>query len=259
MKRLLAAALLVLIVPRAGHAMDSVSFAASDGSKVYGDVYADPAPAKATILLFHQAGSNRGEYATIAPRLSALGYNVLAIDQRSGGRLWGRTNQTAAERGSDARYLNALPDLEGSLAYAARTWPGTPVIALGSSYSSSLVFFLAAQHPHEIAALLAFSPGEYFEGVSVRAQAAKVQCPVFIASSPYPGEVAEAKRLFDALPVPQKTHFVPVHGTHGASILRLDADPQGAAAAWSAVETFLDALPQTKAGGSAPAASAPSP
>jgi hypothetical protein len=37
------------------------------------------------ILLSHQAGSNRAEYAPIAPRLVKPGFNCLAIDQRSGG------------------------------------------------------------------------------------------------------------------------------------------------------------------------------
>lgn len=47
------------------------------------------------ILLFHQAGSSKAEYATISPRLVAAGYSALAIDQRSGGELFG-SNETAA-------------------------------------------------------------------------------------------------------------------------------------------------------------------
>jgi alpha-beta hydrolase superfamily lysophospholipase len=47
----------------------------------------EAAQAKAVILLFHQAGSSKAEYATIAPRLAAAGYTALAIDQRSGGSL----------------------------------------------------------------------------------------------------------------------------------------------------------------------------
>jgi pimeloyl-ACP methyl ester carboxylesterase len=133
--------------------------------------------------------------------------------------------------------------LEGALAYAERTWPASPVIVLGSSYSASLVFFLAAEHANEVATLLAFSPGEYFGGHPVREQVARVQCPVFVTSSPNPEEVAAAKRLFDGVPSPDKTRYVPTHGVHGASALRIDTNAQGASEVWAHVEAFLDSLP----------------
>ena len=66
---------------------EQVSFEAADGVRVFGDIYrsADGELAP-VILLFHQAGSDaRGEYTHIAIRLMENGYNVLAIDQRSGG------------------------------------------------------------------------------------------------------------------------------------------------------------------------------
>lgn len=224
-------------------AAESVTFKAADGAKVYADVYAATGDAKATILLFHQAGSNRGEYAPIAPKLAQLTYNAVAIDARVGDDLWGRTNQTANEQKPDEGYFAALADLEGALTYAMQTWPGVPVIAWGSSYSASLVFFLAAQHPREIAALLAFSPGEYFSTVSVRDYAKKVECPVFVTSASDPAEITEARRLFAAVPAANKTLYVPRIGIHGASTLRADSNPRGAAIAWSAVVAFLDALP----------------
>jgi len=241
--RLLLATVILLIALVAAQASELVTFAASDGTKIYGDAYAATGPARGTVLAFHQAGSNRGEYAPIAPKLTAMGYNVLAIDQRSGGERWGQANRTAGRRGGVTGYFEALGDLEAALAYAKRTWAGTPVIVLGSSYSASLVFFLAAEHANEVAALLAFSPGEYFGEHSVREQAAKIQCPVFITSSPDREEVDEAKRLFDAVPTSHKTQYVPVHSVHGASALRLDSNPQGAAEVWSSVQAFLDSLP----------------
>jgi len=56
--------------------------------------------------LFHQAGSNRGEYAMIGPMLAALGFNALAIDQRSGGNAWGRTNETVKRLGKSTDALS---------------------------------------------------------------------------------------------------------------------------------------------------------
>ncbi|HVJ51786.1 MAG TPA: alpha/beta fold hydrolase [Aliidongia sp.] len=242
MSRLIAA-LSILLALSLGARAETVSFPASDGGKVYGELYPAAAPVKGAILLFHQAGSNRGEYAPIAPRLAGLGYDVLAIDQRAGGNLWGLGNDTVKARGGAAvNYLDALPDLEGSLAYARQTWPGTPVIVWGSSYSASLVFFLAARHPDEIAGLLSFSPGEYFAGGAVREQAAKVKCPVFVTSASNAEEIAAAKALVEAVPGARKTQFVPQLGVHGSATLRPDSNP-GAAPIWDAVTAFLGTLP----------------
>jgi dienelactone hydrolase len=153
---------------------------ASGGVSVYAWHYPAAGKALPAILLFHQAGSNHAEYATIAPRLAALGYHSVAIDQRSGGRMWSQSNRTAAELGKEVDYPAALPDLE-----AALEWPplqGLPPrsIVWGSSYSAALVFLLAAKHPSAVAAVMAFSPGEYLgDNHSLKDAAAKVQTPVF--------------------------------------------------------------------------------
>ena len=47
------------------------------------------------ILLFHQAGSSRGEYKEIAGKLTNLGYNCLAVDLRSGNEVNNVVNETA--------------------------------------------------------------------------------------------------------------------------------------------------------------------
>src|SRR5690349_11148739 len=88
------------MAPAYTHAADVVSFAANDSVQVFADYYSAGSKAKPLILLFHQAGSNRGEYATIGPMLATLGFNALAIDQRSGGNAWGRTNETVLDRSS---------------------------------------------------------------------------------------------------------------------------------------------------------------
>jgi predicted alpha/beta hydrolase len=50
-----------------------VSLHAHDGVSVSGLVYEARQP-RGIILLFHQAGSSKAEYATIAPRLAAAGF-----------------------------------------------------------------------------------------------------------------------------------------------------------------------------------------
>jgi alpha-beta hydrolase superfamily lysophospholipase len=68
---------------------------APDSLTIYGVLY-HQSPQKPIIVLCHQAGSSKDEYAEIAPQLNALGFNCLAIDQRSGGNRLGGVNQTAA-------------------------------------------------------------------------------------------------------------------------------------------------------------------
>ena len=195
--------------------------------------------AKATILLFHMAGSNKAEYAPIAPRLAALGYDVTAIDQRSGGSAFGASNETARAFGKEASFAAALPDLEAALADARAAAPGRPVIVWGSSYSAALVFVLAAKHKGEVAGILAFSPGEYLSGTGVRAAAAAVDVPVFVSSASDAGEIAAAKAILAASPAKLKIQYEPKSGVHGSSTLRADSNPGGAAENWAAVVAFL--------------------
>ena len=235
-RRTLAAAAM-LAATRPARAATEVVLQAADGVRVFGTHrVAEGRAARGTILLFHMAGSNRGEYATIAPELARRGFDSLAIDQRSGGPGWGRTNETVAALGRETSYAAALPDLEAALAWASAR--DGQVLAWGSSYSAALVFLLAARRPG-VAALLAFSPGEYLPGVSVRAEAARVTCPVFVTSASDPAEIAEASRLLDATRGSPRQQYRPATGLHGSQTLRPDRNPRGAAAGWAAVDAFL--------------------
>ena len=213
---------------------------AADGVAVFARSYAGTTAGAPVILLFHQAGSSKDEYAPIAPRLVRSGFNVLAIDQRAGGDLFAPGNETVRRAGKSAPYLAALADMEAALAWAQGTYPHVPVYAWGSSYSASLAFALAAKHPHDIAAVLAFSPGEYFADKHfVRDAARRVRVPVFIDSAADAAEERATAAIAAALGSQRKVRFVPQHGVHGSSTLRDDRDPAGAAENWRAVDAFL--------------------
>lgn len=220
-----------------------VQLQAADGVAVFGTYYPAAAP-KALILLFHQAGANRGEYATIAPRLVEAGYSALAIDQRSGGGMFDTANATVDKLGHSADYLDALQDLEAALAWAHADGRDAPVLVWGSSYSAALVFLLADRHPGEIDAVLAFSPGEYLgQPRLVRDAAARVTAPVYVTSAKDDEEIAAAKGIVDATASSSRTQFVPgVAGVHGSSTLRADRDPKGMDENWQAVMAFLAGL-----------------
>lgn len=223
---------------------EPVQFKAADGATIYGVFYAAKNSSQPMILLFHQAGSNHYEYADIAPKLVAAGFPCLTIDQRWGGDMWGHTNETAQKLG-DAKTPRELTGLEADL-NAAWDWarkknPKRRIILWGSSYSASLVFVLAANHPQETAAVLAFSPGEYFQQHPnfVREAAAKVRAPVFVTSENDAEALADATRIFDAVASRDKVHYRAQFAVHGSSTLRADRNPKGAAANWRAVMGFL--------------------
>jgi dienelactone hydrolase len=226
------------------HAREQVTLSASDGTKVYGDFYPADSKSQPYILLFHQAGSNRAEYAPIAPRLVELGFNCLAIDQRSGGDLWDQQNETVRHLGHNGEYSEVLKDMEAALAWAKSSGNNGKVLVWGSRYSAALVFLLAANHQEGIAGVLAFSPNEYLDGRhAVHDAASKVSVPIFVTSAKDRDEIAAAQSILAVAPAQRKTQFVPhTAGVHGSSTLRADKDRAGESENWRAVEEFLSAF-----------------
>lgn len=221
-------------------AAEPVTLVAADGVKVFGTLWRAAGEKPPLVLAFHQAGSSAGEYEPIAPRLVAAGYTVLAIDQRSGDAMYG-PNRTARAFGREASYDEALPDLEAALAWGRAEAKGAPVVVVGSSYSAALVFVLAAAHPGDIAALVAFSPDEYLaKPHEVARAAAKVSMPVWIDQASSAAEIGRAAAILKAVKSADKTQLVG-KGTsiHGASTLRSDKNPSGAEAQWTALLAFL--------------------
>ena len=211
-----------------------------DGLPLTADIYPGSSAAATMILLFHQAGSNRGEYSSIAPRLNELGFHALAIDQRAGAARWGHDNLTVAKLGRSGSYLDALPDLEAALAWKKSSDYAGKTVVWGSSYSAALVFLLAAGQPG-IDAILSFSPGEYLGSKKdeVRRAAAEVAQPVMVLAPD--GERDQAESVFGAVPAKDKTLVIPEKAVHGSSMLDPDRNP-GAEAIWPEVEAFLEKL-----------------
>ena len=222
----------------------TVTFPTTDNLTVTADLYWTGDASAAFILLFHQADYSRGEYLEIAPKLNALGYNCLAIDQRSGGGVNDVINETykaAKAAGLHTSYTDAYPDLQAALSYVESTYAPKKLIVWGSSYSSSLALILASEHPGEIAAVLAFSPGEYFmlDGKKVADYAANITQPAFITSAKSEGK--SWRGIADQIKSAGSVFFVPEgNGRHGSSALF--EKTANNAEYWTAVEQFLASL-----------------
>ncbi|MGB5697164.1 MAG: alpha/beta fold hydrolase [Polyangiales bacterium] len=223
-----------------------VDFPSAGGIDAHADLYQPKNRSATLILLFHQAGWSRGEYREIAPKLVEAGYRVLAVDQRSGGAIRGVSNETAkraVEKAQPRGYADAYADLEAALTYARSVLKAKRVVAWGSSYSASLVFRLAAEHAGEVNAVVAFSPGEYFEKDGgrgyIQSFAKRVKQPVFVTSSKKERE--QVKPIFDASPAAQKVLFTPdSNGQHGSRALWAEWPDHDAY--WIAVREFLKSV-----------------
>jgi len=223
--------------PTAPPEPEPVELIAADGVRIAG-TYRRAAYPKALVLLFHQRGSSRVEYAEIAPRLAANGYSSLAVDHRGGGDAWRVRNRTADRWGEPRSHMAAMPDLEAALAWGADQ--GLKLALWGSSYSAALIFPLAAANPDRVRALLAFSPGDYLEGGAVLKAAAQLSIPVFISSATTLSEVGYAQPVFDAVASPDKVYFLPKEGSiHGSSALIRSENPDGFEEIWAALLAFL--------------------
>lgn len=221
-----------------------VTFKGEKNLTVTADLYpASSGKGAPIIILFHQARTSRGEYRQIAPELVKMGYNCLAVDTRAGGkdRWMGVENETTSEAGKKNMtntYDAAYQDMEAALQWVKDNKYTGKVIVWGSSFSASLVFRLAKEHPKDVQALLSFSPGEYFEGkpgvVSSWAKGVK-NIPVFVSCGA--GEKSRSKPIFDAVPGGNKTFYLPKKGEHGSSILMDDPEEN-----WKPVKAFLQKI-----------------
>jgi pimeloyl-ACP methyl ester carboxylesterase len=243
---LLAVVAMLLAGPSATSLADdgfkSVDFPTTGGIQGRADVYPAKDKSATLVLLFHQAGWSRGEYRQIAPKLVKAGYRVMAVDQRSGGGVKGVVNEThrrATMMGLARSYLDAYVDIEAALAYARKELAAERIIVWGSSYSASLVFRLAAEHPDQVAAVMAFAPGEYFKKQGhdyIQGFAKRVKQPVFVTSAKKERE--QVRPIFDASPAKKKILFTPASkGQHGSRALWdewSDSDVY-----WTAVNGFL--------------------
>jgi len=228
---------LLSILPLLGQ-FEKITFTAADDLVITADLYrAHESKETPMIVLFHQAGSSRGEYRDIAPRLVEMGFNCLAVDQRSGGSRNGVSNETAARVEGNVTFLDAVPDLQAAIAKAKADYSSGPLVIWGSSYSSTLVLKLIGEDLELADGVLSFSPGEYLGGGSpVRAAAAKVKAPTFITSAS--NEESAARPIFEAIPASEKTYFLPTSGgQHGSSTLNEGVLNQ--AAYWEATTAFL--------------------
>jgi len=218
-----------------------ISFLAKDGLEITADLYTSSTQ-NPYIILLHQAGYSKGEYREIAPKLVNLGYNCLALDQRSGNEVNFVKNETAArakEKKLPANYIDALPDIHAAIEYVKQK-TNKPIVLWGSSYSASLSLLVACEEL-KVGALVVFSPGEYFQPSDfIKSKISKISIPVLALSSKT--EYPEMVEMLSVVPKSLLTTFKPSsdEGKHGSKAL-WESNPSNKEY-WMAVTMFFSKL-----------------
>lgn len=219
-----------------------VQLTTSDQVTVHGDLY-ETDSARPLIVLVHQGDGNaRGEYASIIPRLRDAGFDVLAIDSRLGGSLFEAVNRTVDRNPiRDWKYCDAYPDLVAALDYAKARAKERKVVVWGSSYSATLALRLAAEHPGDVAAVLAFSPaaGPPMGDCQPVPYAARVKVPVLVVRPKKELDEPVRRDDFEAFKKQGHETWIADPGAHGSSTLVADRAGGDVGATWIAVLGFL--------------------
>ena len=193
------------------------------------------------IVLCHQARFNKYEYNGIAKKLMDKGFNCLAIDQRSGGGIVEEINETnleAKKRNLPVDFLDAEKDIVAAVNFAAKKY-NKPVILWGSSYSSALALYLGCENKN-VKAIVAFSPGNYFDKElgKLAKKMEKCEKPFWLTSSKE--EAPELKKMLSVLKLKKnQTQFVPDSaGFHGSRALWISSENNEEY--WKAINEFLE-------------------
>jgi len=205
----------------------TITFPSKDGLTITADTYIfNPDKKTPFIVLFHQAGWSRGEYNEIAPKLNKLGFNCMAVDQRSGGTVNGVQNETtvlAQKEGKPINYTDTEKDIISSLEYAKKNFAEGKLIAWGSSYSAALVLKIAGDQPNLVNGVVSFAPGEYFKKLGktptwIQDSAKNIIVPVFITSAQ--SEYNNWAPIYGLINTDTKTYYLPdTKGKHGSRAL----------------------------------------
>ncbi len=215
----------------------TIQFPSKDGLDITADVYL-VGERPISVLLCHQAGFSRGEYTDTALELNALGYSVMAMDQRSGKIANAVVNETARQaklKNLPTTYLDARQDIEAAIDYVHSNNGKLPILLVGSSYSASLELLIGNTND-KIKKVAAFSPGEYFKGMNIQDAIKDYDKPVFVTSSK--SETPALETLVGKIKPEVLTHHKPVEkGIHGSRALWKTTI--GVESYWEAFKDFL--------------------
>ena len=218
-----------------------VNYRTSDGITIFADLV-EQGKAGRTIILFHQAGANgRSEYRNVVPRLYKEDFNLLIVDQRSGGQRFGEYNRTVAAITENYEYCEAYPDFVASVDFLRTEGYTGDIMVWGSSYSAALAIQLAANHK-EVHSALAFSPasGGPMEACSPNPYIESMSKPLMVLRPAREMEVESVADQFELAKANERVTYIAENGVHGSSMLDPSRTKSDVEDTWKAVLNFLN-------------------
>ncbi|MDR2897675.1 MAG: alpha/beta hydrolase [Spirochaetaceae bacterium] len=224
--------------------MQTITFPSADGILITADLYISYPKTAPMILLCHRANWSRGEYREIAPILSDMGFNAVAIDQRSGDTINGVDNATkaaAVAAGKPTQFVDAIQDIQAAVDYVKAIYAQGTFILWGSSYSAALSLSVIKNNPGRIDAALVFSPGDYFADQGkpadwIATEAKDVTIPLFFTSNDT--EAEQTLPIYRNIASADKVYRLPsVESRHGSEALY--ASNPASLWTWKGVSHFL--------------------
>lgn len=190
------ASLLILGLSVLAMGQRTVSFNATDGLTINADYYETFAESNKYMLMFHQAEYSRGEFQQIAERMIKLDFNCLAVDLRTGKEVNYINNETAElarQNKINVTLLSCEKDILATINYVITNDPSAQIFLMGSSFSASLCLKVAKDR-NDIKAVIAYSPGEFFNTLSIAQYIKGLETPTYIGCTqteyPYVSELA---------------------------------------------------------------------
>jgi dienelactone hydrolase len=158
-----------------------------------------------------------------------------------GNEVNGITNETTADakrKKKPLSYIQAEQDIEAAIDWLYKKFDRR-IILMGSSYSASLALKIAKEND-KVFAVVAFSPGEYFDTKDfIAKRSAGLRKPVFLTSSKE--EAAAVTELTKDIISLVKVQFIPRgKGDHGSKVL-WSTSPENQDY-WAALISFLNRM-----------------
>jgi pimeloyl-ACP methyl ester carboxylesterase len=215
------------------------------------------------LVCFHASQGSRAEYRPIVGRLLELGVHVVAADLRHGGvgekwdrvkkERYGTPNGTwlSAQKVTGRilpKRIECYADMDFAVRWARQLFPDSPIGIVGSSFSATLALGYAAEHPREVAAVMALSPSDrYIPEWDVAARVKKLLVPAYVTCSQLDKELRATQRLLAAMPervetVLPRSSEMAAHGSRTLS----EADPELRKRQWKLVENMVERLFRTR-------------
>lgn len=138
-----------------------INLIASDGKKLYANLWGEPESAKAIVVLVHGLGEHIQRYEHVAHHYNEHGIAVLGFDQRGHG-------QTEGKRGVIPSGQQMIDDITSAMQFARKLCPGKPVFLYGHSMGSTEVLNYGLVGPEKPAGVLATSPSLYLNAETAK-------------------------------------------------------------------------------------------